>query len=131
MSVYVTVDYFGTARSDRPPCESCTPPGDPSMTDLLQVNSSVLRVIGASGGMNLCTRCARDVVKSIAARFVLFDGQSTRDLMSFFAVTTKKKPKSPRQRRPTSPQPVMIASADGEVAVLPRSRKTARKRTRR
>ena len=74
MTVYITVDYFGAARRDRPPCDGCTPPGGltsgesssrgvrqglVSPIDLLQIDLAVLRVVGASGGMNLCTRCAR------------------------------------------------------------------------
>lgn len=123
MTVYVTVDYFGAARRDRPPCDGCTPPGDPSNGDLskddLRAELAVLRVVGASGGMHLCTSCARDVVKSIAARFVLHDRRSTRDLMDFFAAEARKKPT--RRRRRAVPAARMIAAADGEVAVLPRS----------
>lgn len=115
--VFVTVDYFGAARGEsHPPCEGCTPAGDFAPNDNhLQANPSVMKVIGSSGGMHLCTRCARDTIKSIAARFMLHDPRSTRDLMSFFAVESAAA-KPPRPRRPAAKK---LAAPDNSVDVLP------------
>jgi hypothetical protein len=108
-AVYVTVDYFGAARRDRPPCDGCTPANDP----LGGFEPSAMRVIGTSSGMNLCTRCARDVIKSIAARFMLYDPRSSHDLMDFFAVeASTPAPQRPRPAR-------RLAPPDGQVDVLP------------
>jgi len=125
VTVYVTVDYFGTARRDRPSCEGCTAPGDVSKMDLLRATPAVLCVVGASGGMNLCTSCSRGVVKSIAARFVMHDRRSTRDLMDFFAAEARKKT---RRKRAPPPAVRMIAPTNGEVTILPRDARVPSKK---
>ena len=117
--VYVTVDYFEAARRERPPCDGCTALGHLEQP-VDQREPAAMRVIGTSGGMNLCTRCARDVIKSIAARFMLYDRRSSHDLLDFFAVEANRP--APRKPRPAATNR-MIASADGVADVLPRGTK--------
>jgi len=127
--VYITVDYFEVARRRRPPCDGCTPPDIvlPVLTAdvMAHADPADLRVIGTSGGMNLCTRCARDVIKSIAARFMLYDRRSSHDLLDFFAIEAIEARK-PAPRKPRLAANRMLPPPDGEVDVLPRGAKVSK-----
>jgi hypothetical protein len=59
------------------------------------------QVVGGSGKLALCRSCAVHVIKSLAARFVMFDPSATRDLMNFFASEVVKKRSAKKRRRPS------------------------------
>jgi hypothetical protein len=112
-AIYITVDHFGNAPTvSRPLCQGCTPPSvDGRSKPVIDPERAEYQVVGASGTIALCRSCAIHSIKSLAARFVLFDPSATRELMSFFAVeAAKKKRPSPRRKR-TSPERVIDVAA--------------------
>jgi len=95
-AIYVTVDHLGGAPS-RPPCQGCSPPsGDGQSESAVPPRSAEYKIVGASATIALCRDCAIHSIKSLAARFVMFDPRATRDLMDFFAADAAKK--RPRRR---------------------------------
>jgi hypothetical protein len=106
-AIYVTVNHYDkkTPAASRPLCAGCTPPASvDGRSDLIvPPERAEYQVIGASGTIALCRRCAIHSIKSLAARFALFDPSATRDLMDFFAAEatkTKKRPAPKKKRRP-------------------------------
>jgi len=101
-AVYVTVLHYGELPvASRPLCQGCTPPSvDGRSEPMLPPKRTKYQVVGASGTLALCRDCAIHAIKSLAARFMLFDPSATRDLMSFFAAeATKKRPAARKKRR--------------------------------
>jgi hypothetical protein len=99
--VYITVDHFGRKPADsRPLCQGCTPATVDGRSELSFVPARAeYQIVGASGTIVFCRDCAIHAVKSLAARFVLFDPRATRDLMDFFAAeATKKRPATRRKK---------------------------------
>jgi hypothetical protein len=97
---YVTVECFvGPHKASPPSCQGCTPPSDNAPRHSLSPRSAAYRVLGASGAIALCRDCALGSIKSLAARFMLYDPRATADLMDFFAAEATKK------RRPTRSTP--------------------------
>lgn len=99
--MFVTVDYYGRSPvASRPLCQGCTPPSvDGRSEPAIDPESAEYQVVGASGTIALCRACAIHAIKSLAARFVLFDPNATRELMSFFAVEANKKRPAARKKR--------------------------------
>jgi hypothetical protein len=91
--VYITVDHFGKAPvTSRPLCQGCTPPSvDGRSEPAISPERAEYQVVGVSGTIALCRNCSIHAIKSLAARFVLFDPSATRDLMSFFSVEAGKR----------------------------------------
>jgi len=102
-AVYVTVEHLGTMpTAARPPCQGCSSPAampSSSAGRSEMVVSSEYRLVGASGTIAFCRDCAVHSIKSLAARFMMFDPSATRDLMSFFAAEAPKKRPAGRKRR--------------------------------
>ena len=120
-AVYVTVNHYDkkTPAASRPVCAGCTPSSvDGRLELVVPPERSEYQIVGASGTIALCRDCAIHSIKSLAARFMMFDPRATRDLMDFFAAEAKKRP---ARRQRSVPISRMIAAADGEVTVLPRS----------
>ncbi len=99
-AIYVTVDHFGEMpNTSRPPCQGCTPPSvDDQPVPTVYLASAEYRIVGSSGAIALCRDCAIHSIKSLAARFVLFDPSATRDLMDFFAAEASKKRPAARRK---------------------------------
>lgn len=104
--------YVDMPRRGKTPCDGCTPPNDPGGG----FEPAIMRVVGTLDGMNVCTGCARDIIKSIAARFMLHDARSTADLMSFFAAEGAARKSTPRRRAAIAKR---IAPPADSVDVLP------------
>jgi hypothetical protein len=101
-AIYVTVDYLGRVPvASRPLCQGCTPVSvDGQSAPIILPDRAEYQIVGASGTIDLCRRCAIHSIKSLAARFVMFDPSATRDLMDFFAAEApKKRPAARRKRR--------------------------------
>ena len=113
--VYVTVDHFGNVPTvSRPLCQGCTPPSvDGRSKPAIDPERAEYQVVGASGTIALCRACAIHSIKSLAARFMLFDASATRDLMSFFAAEagSKKRPAAARKKRPSPKGVIDVAAA--------------------
>lgn len=111
-AVYVTVDHFGKApTASRPFCQGCTPPSVNGSEPAVPPVRAEYQVVGASGTLALCRNCAIHAIKSLAARFMLFDPSATRDLMSFFAAeATKKKRPAARKKRSTPKRVIDVAT---------------------
>jgi len=117
MRVYITVDHFSRspAAGAQPPCQGCTSPAvDDESTEEIAGRSdpAEYQIVGASGTIALCRTCAIHSIKSLAARFVMFDPSATRDLMDFFAAetpasqgATMSKHRNPRARLPKRSTP--------------------------
>jgi hypothetical protein len=103
-AIYVTVNHYDkkTPDASRPLCAGCTPASVEGRSDLITPpERAEYQIIGASGTIALCRNCAIHSIKSLAARFALFDPSATRDLMDFFAAeATKKRPAAKKKRRP-------------------------------
>lgn len=81
----------------QPPwCSGCTGPHVKSHA-LVRPVPAAYRIVGVAFELDLCSTCCENLVKSIAARFMLYDGKRSRELMRFFAVDL---PKPRRKRRP-------------------------------
>lgn len=120
-AIYVTADYYGQAPvASRPLCQGCTPASVDGRSELsILPERAEYRVVGASGTLDLCRRCAIHSIKSLAARFVMFDPSATRDLMDFFAAeAAKKAPTGPRKRRAQKTLDVAVK----KLLVAPRKR---------
>ena len=94
-AIYVTVNHYDkkTPATARPLCEGCTPASVDGHSELIvPPERAAYQVVGASGTFALCRDCAIHSIKSLAARFVMFDPSATRDLMDFFATEAKKRP---------------------------------------
>jgi hypothetical protein len=101
-AIYVTVDCLGeTTAASRPFCQGCTPisSGDAPSVPAIRPTRAEYRLVGASGTIALCRDCAIHSIKSLAARFMLFDPRATRDLMDFFAAEAPKKRPAARRKR--------------------------------
>lgn len=115
-SVYVTVDYLGQDPiASRPACQGCAVDGGNL------VRHAEYKVIGASGTLALCRDCAIHSIKSLAARFVLFDLSATRDLMDFFSADAAKRPAAKKKRRQLKALKVIDVPAE---KLLPAPRKS-------
>ena len=101
MQIYVTVDHLGMSpHTARPLCQGCTPASvDGRSVPAVTPTRAEYRLVGASGDIALCRNCAIHSIKSLAARFVLFDPSATRDLMDFFAAEAGKKKRPTRKKR--------------------------------
>lgn len=102
-AIYVTVNHFDTTMpvASRPLCDGCTPSSVDGRSEVLAPpERAEYQIVGASGTLALCRDCAIHSIKSLAARFMLFDPSATRDLMSFFAAEAKKQPAPKKKRRP-------------------------------
>lgn len=110
--IYVTVHHYGATRGDpRPFCGGCTPVVvDGSSGRITSSTLAEYQIVGASGTIALCRNCALHSIKSLAARFMLFDRSATRDLMDFFAaeMTKKRPPTGKRRRAPKSVIDVIV-----------------------
>jgi hypothetical protein len=116
-AIYVTVNRYDkkTPVAARPLCEGCTPSSVDGRSELLvPPERAEYQVVGASGTIALCRNCAIHSIKSLAARFMMFDPSATRDLMSFFAAeaakkrpTMKKRPMT-KKKRPKSVIDVVV-----------------------
>jgi hypothetical protein len=95
-AIYVTVNHYGkkTPVASRPLCEGCTPPSvDGGSEPILPPKRAEYQIVGSSSTLALCRDCAIHSIKSLAARFMMFDPSATRELMDFFAAeATKKRP---------------------------------------
>lgn len=100
-AIYVTVNHYGkTPVASRPLCEGCTPPSVDGRSELVvPPERAEYQIVGASNTIALCRNCAIHSIKSLAARFVMFDPSATRDLMDFFAAETAKKRPAVRKKR--------------------------------
>ena len=105
-AIYVTVNHYDkkTPVASRPLCEGCTPSSVDGRSELIvPPERAEYQIVGASGTIALCRRCAIHSIKSLAARFVMFDPSATRDLMDFFAAEAAKKatkrPAAKKKRR--------------------------------
>jgi len=112
IGVYVTVDHFGKAPlASRPLCQGCTPPSvDGRSESAIVPERAEYQVVGASGTLALCRDCAIHAIKSLAARFMLFDPSATRDLMSFFAAEAGKKRPAARKKRRAPKRVIDVAA---------------------
>jgi len=129
-AVYVTVDCLGeTTAASRPPCRGCTPisSGDDPTVPAIRPTQAEYRLVGASGTIALCRDCAIHSIKSLAARFMLFDPIATRDLMDFFAAEAAKRPASRKKRRSAKALKVIDVPAE---KLLPAPRKSGGSRSR-
>jgi hypothetical protein len=103
-AIYVTVNHYDkkTPAASRPLCEGCTPSSVDGRSELaVPPARAEYQVVGASGTMALCRDCAIHSIKSLAARFMMFDPRATRDLMDFFAAEAKRRPVA-KKKRPKS-----------------------------
>ena len=104
-AIYVTVNHYDkkTPVASRPLCEGCTPSSVDGRSELVvPPERAAYQIVGASGTIALCRDCAIHSIKSLAARFVMFDPSATRDLMDFFAAkAAKKRPTAKKKRRPS------------------------------
>lgn len=102
-AIFVTVNHFAKTAPDasRPFCAGCTPPPSAAgrLDPIIRPERATYQVVGASGTIALCRDCAIHTIKSLAARFMMFDPSATRDLMSFFAAEASKKRPAARKRR--------------------------------
>jgi hypothetical protein len=101
--IYVTVSHYDKKLgASRPLCQGCTPPSVDGRSELVVTpERAEYQIVGASGTLALCRNCAIHSIKSLAARFVMFDPSATRDLMDFFsAQAAKKRPAGKKKRRP-------------------------------
>lgn len=109
-AIYVTVNHFDrkTPLASRPLCVGCTPSSvDGRSALVVPPERAAYQVVGASGTMALCRDCAIHAIKSLAARFMMFDSRATRDLMDFFAAEAKKRPAA-KKKRPKSVIDVVV-----------------------
>ena len=125
--IYTTVDYYGDRAEDaRPLCQGCMPEGiattESSSTAVTVPVRARYRVVGASGDIDLCLRCAVNVVKSISARFMMYDRRADHELRDFFAVAVKTT-KTAKKRKTKK-----AARKAGSVDVLPRGARVPPKR---
>jgi hypothetical protein len=131
--VYITVDHFGRSAAGgvRPPCQGCTSPAaDDESTEEIAGRSdpAEYQIVGASGTIALCRTCAIHSIKSLAARFVMFDPSATRDLMDFFAAeATKKRSTSGKKSKAAKAPKVIDVAGIPAAKALPTPRKRSGK----
>lgn len=107
-----TVHTYGVDdKRPAPSCMGCLPTDGTSA--IVVPVPAAYRIISTAYGVDLCTACAVNMIKSLAARFAMYERSATRDLMDFFAVNIRL-PKKPRARRKL---PKLIASVAGAVPI--------------
>jgi hypothetical protein len=103
-AVYITVNHYDkkTPIASRPVCAGCTPSSVDGRSELtLPPERAEYQIVGASDTLALCRNCAIHSIKSLAARFMMFDPSATRDLMDFFAAAAKKSPAAAAKKKRT------------------------------
>lgn len=126
-AIYVTVDHLGRiSAASRPLCQGCTPASIDGRSELVvPPDRAEYKIVGASGTIAFCRRCAIHSIKSLAARFVMFEPSATRDLMDFFAAeATTKRPAARKKSRSIKAPEVIDVSA---TKLLPAPRKRNRR----
>ena len=106
-----TVRCYGIDDKNPPPsCMGCLPT-DGTSAIIVPVPARY-RIVSTAYGVDLCTACAVSMIKSLAARFAMYERSATRDLMDFFAVNIRLPPKKRRRRKKTSTTE-LITNSDG------------------
>lgn len=101
-AVYITVNHYDkkTPIASRPVCAGCTPSAVDGRSELaVPPERAEYQIVGASDTIALCRTCAIHSIKSLAARFMMFDPSATRDLMDFFAAAAKKSPAATAKKK--------------------------------